>query len=181
MRQHGHDSEILSRDGEPFMRTTGDIRILYEFRPLVTDPMPLAQFACEYRILMPSQETHYKQAYDRTVGEIDPTTNVGPDSSGTIAGPVNRAAPTSMKLGNGKIMVKRSRGAVTAPHLLYSGALSKYSNTLLFGSWRELESLSVDQEDVETDAQRQIRLKLFPLSVFKICKDESDGDGDDSD
>ena len=168
------DEVFLTRGGEPYMRTSGDIRVLYELRPLVTDSMPLGQLACEYRILKPSRD---EKAYDRAVGEIDPTTNVGPDSSTTIAGALNRA-PTSMKLGNGKIMVKRS-GAGAVPHLLYSGALNRYSNTLLFSPWRELESIRVDQEDIETAAQRQIRLKLFPQGVFQICQDEVDGDEDE--
>ena len=172
----GQENMFLSRDGEPYMRTTGDIRVLYELRPMVTDPMPLAQLACEYRILKPNRD---KQAYDRALGEIDSTTNVGPDSSTTIAGTLHRA-PTSMKLRNGKIMVKRS-GAFAVPYLLHSGALNKYSNTLLFNPWRELESIQVDQEDIETAAQRQIRLELFPMSVFPVCKDQIDGDEDDSD
>ena len=46
--------------------------------------MSLAQLATEYRILKPSRETHFKRAYDKTVGEIDPTTGVGPDSSEMI-------------------------------------------------------------------------------------------------
>ena len=144
-------------------------------RPMATDPMPLAQLACEYRILKPNQD---KKAYDRTLGEIDPTTNVGPDSSTTIAGDLNWA-PTSMKMRDGKILVKRSdAGAV--PLLLYSGALNRYSNTLLFSPWRELESIHVDHEDIETAAQRLARLELFPLSVFQICRDQSDGDEVDS-
>ena len=170
----GEEEVFLSRDGKPYMRTTGDIRVLYELRPMVTDPMPLAQLACEYRVLKPSQD---RKAYERAVGEIDPTTNVGPDSSTTITGALNWA-PISIKLSNGMIMVKRSgNGAV--PNLLYSGALNRYSNTLLFNPWRELESIRVDQEDVETAAQREIRLELFPWSVFKICRDEIDGDEDD--
>ena len=153
------------------MRTTGDVRVLYELRPMVTDPMPLAQLACKYRVLKPSQD---RKAYERAVGEIDPLTNVGPESSTTIAGTINWA-PTSIKLSNGMIMVKRS-AAGAVPHLLFSGALDRYSNTLLFSPWRELESIHVDQEDIETAAQRKIRLELFPLSVFQIYRDQSDGD-----
>ena len=172
------EGAFLNRDGQPYMRTTGDIRILYELRPMVADPMSLAQLATEYRILEPSRETHRPLVYAKTVGEIDPETRVGPDSSGFIAGSLYRAAPKSMKLTNGKIMIRRSCGANAVPHLLYSGAVNRYSNTLLFNPWRELESIRVDQEDIETAAQRQIRLELFPRSVFQICKDESDGEGD---
>ena len=167
---------FLNRDGQPYIRTAGDIRILYEMRPLApnTDSMCLAEFATDYRILEPSRETHRPLAYAKTVGEIDPETRVGPDSSGFIAGSLNRAAPKSMKLTNGKIMIKRSCGAI--PHLLYSGAVNRYSNTLLFSPWRELESIRVDQEDIETAAQKLTRLELFPRSVFQVCTDEGEGD-----
>ena len=127
---------------------------------------------------MPSQQAHSQQAYDKTLGEIDPVTRVGPDSSDRIAGHPERAAPHSMRLKNGKIMVKRSRGADAVPHLLYSGAVSKYSNTLLWCPWRELESIRVDQDDDETPAQKEIRLTLFPLSKFQFCKDNSDEDSE---
>ena len=158
------------------MRTTGDIRVLHELRPMATDTMPLAQLACEYRVLKPSQD---KKAYARALGEIDPITNMGPDSSAIIAGALNWA-PTSMKLRNGMIMVKRSGGSAV-PHLLYSGALNRYSNTLLFNPWRELESIRVEQEDIETAVQRQIRLKLFPWSSFQTCRDERGGGEEDQD
>ena len=158
------------------MRTNGDVRVLYELRPMVmkTKPLCFAQFATDFRILKPALETHRPLAYEKTVGEIDPATGVGPDSSESIAGSFTEAAPRSLKLANGKIMVKRCSKAV--PHLLYSGALNKYSSTLLFSPWKELESIRVDQEDIETAAQRQTRLELFPKSVFPVCNTESDGD-----
>ena len=121
----------------------------------------------------------FKKAYERILGDIDPLTNVGPDSSDQIAGGSHTAAPQSLKLRNGKVMVKRSRGADAVPRLLYSGALSRYSNTLLFTPWRQLESIQVDQDNIETVEQRRTKLELFPLGVFKICLEEPDGDSDD--
>ena len=118
-------------------------------------------------------------AYENTVAEIDPVTRVGPDSSDLIAGPSNRAAPLSMKLRNEKIMVKRSRGENAVPLLLYSGALNRYANRLLFSPWRELESLDVDREDIETATERQARLELFPMGVFGNCPENGDVDGQD--
>ena len=162
------------------MRTTGDIRVLYEARPDApnVDSMCLGQLASQYRILMPSQQGHSQQAYDKTLGEIDPVTKVGPDSSDCIAGHPERAAPQTMRLKNGKTMVKRSRGACAVPHLFFSGTVNRYSNTLLWSPWKELESLHVDQEDDETPTQKETRLSLFPLSKFQFFKGNSDEDSE---
>ena len=113
------------------------------------------------------------------MAEIDPLTRVGPDSLDLIAGPSNRAAPLSMKLRNEKIMVKRSRGENAVPHLLYSATLNKYANRLLFSPWRELESLDVEREEIETATERQARLDLFPMGVFENCQEDSDVDAED--
>ena len=161
------------------MRTTGDIRVLYELRPAAMEAMTLAQFATQYRVLKPSRETHFRSAYEKTVSEIDPATRVGPDSSDLIAGPSNMAAPLSMKLRNEKIMVKRSRGEKAVPHFLYSGAVNRYANRLLFSPWRELESLDVEREEIETATERQARLELFPMGVFENCQEDSDVDSED--
>ena len=114
--------------------------------------------------------------FEKTVAEIDPVTRVGPDSSDLIAGPSNRAAPLSMKLRNEKVMVKRSRGENAVPLFLYSGALNRYANRLLFSPWRELESLDVDREDIETATERQAKLELFPMGVFGICPKDTEID-----
>ena len=170
---------FLSKRGQPYMRTTGDIRVLYEMRPASMEAMTLAQFATQYMILKPSRETHRRLSYEKTVAEIDPATKVGPNSSDLIAGFSNTAAPVSMRLRNEKIMVKRSRGENAVPHLLYSGALNRYANRLLFSPWRELESLDVDREDFETARERQARLELFPMGVFENCQEDSVVDNED--
>ena len=167
---------FFSKQGQPYMRTTGDIRVLYEMRPAAMEAMTLAQFATQYRVLMPSRETHRRSAYEKTVAEIDPATKVGPDSSELIAGTSDRAAPVSMRLRNEKIMVKRSRGENAVPYFLYSGAVNRYANRLLFSPWRELESLDVEREDIETARERQTRLELFPMGVFENCQEDSDVD-----
>ena len=138
------------------------------------EAMTLAQFATQYVDIKPRTglcETQRRSAYENTVAEIDPVTRVGPDSSDLIAGTLNRAAPISMRLRNEKIMVKRTRGENAVPCLLYSGALNKYANRLLFSPWRELESLDVDREDIETATERQARLELFPMGVFGTCQE----------
>ena len=164
------------------MRTTGDIRVLYEMRPAAMETMTLAQFATQYVELKRRTglcETQRRLAYENTVAEIDPVTRVGPDSLDLIAGPSNRPAPLSMKLRNEKIMVKRSRGENAVPLLLYSGAVNKYANRLLFSPWRELESLDVDREEIETATERQARLELFPMSVFAHLQEDIDFGGKD--
>ena len=160
------------------MRTTGDIRVLYEMRPAAMEAMTLAQFATQYIVLMPNRETHRRLSYENIVAEIEPATKVGPDSADLIAGSSNRAAPLSMRLRNEQIMVKRSRGENAVPHFLYSGVLNRYANRLLFSPWRELESLDVDREDIETATERQARLELFPMGVFGNCPEDTDVDED---
>ena len=75
-----------------------------------------------------------------------------------------------MRLRHGTVMVKR-KGVNAVPHLLYSGAVNRFSNMLLLQPWRELETIQCGQEDLETDQQRQKRLDLFPMCDFKVCHD----------
>ena len=161
---------FLNRDGKPYTRTTGDVRVAYEGRPDAANSMCLLQFASQYRVIKQNREKQKQEAYEKTVGEIDPNSNVGPGSSDSIAGDYNSVAPTSMRLRDGRIMVKR-QGTNAVPRLLYSGAVNKYTNMLLFEPWRELEAIRCAQGDLETGQQRQRRLELFPLSDFKICQD----------
>ena len=169
----------LSKQGRPYMRITSDIRVLYEMRPPAMEAMTLVEFATRYIVLKPSRETHRRLSYENTVAEIDHATRVGPDSLDMIAGSPNTAAPVSMKLKNEKIMVKRSRGENAVPLLLHSGGLNRYANRLLFSPWRELETLDVDREEIETDTEQAVRLELFPMGVFGQCQEESDVDGED--
>ena len=121
---------ILSRDGQPYMRTSGDIRVLYEARPAAMEPMPLGMFACKFRILKPSHESHAQKAYQKVLDEINPVTKVGSDSSDSIPGTSGRTKPRSMMLQDGKVMVKRSKGAEAVPRLLPNEVLSKYSSII---------------------------------------------------
>ena len=123
----------------------------------------LIQFASQYRVKKQNREKQREEAYEKTVGEIDPISNVGPDSPDFIAGDHNRMAPTSMRLRNGKIMVKRD-GVNAVLHLLYSGAVNRYANMLLLEPWRELEAIWCVQGELESGRQRQRRLDVFPMS-----------------
>ena len=173
-RDQDEEGEIfLNRDGRPYVRTNSDIRVAYEGRPDAADSMCLLQFATQYRVLEQSQERHYREAYEKTVAEIDPFSNVGPNSSESIAGNFNRMAPNSMRLRHGTVMVKR-KGVNAVPHLLYSGAVNRFSNMLLLQPWRELETIQCGQGDLESDQQRQTRLDLFPMCDFKVCHEEEE-------
>ena len=175
--QHEEGEVFLNRDGKPYQRTSGDVRVQYEGRPDATESMCLLQFASQYRVIKQNREKKREEAYERTVGEIDPLSNVGPDSPDFIAGDHNRMAPSSMRLRNGKIMVKRE-GVNAVLHLLYSGAVNRYANMLLLEPWRELEAIWCVQGELESGRQRQRRLDVFPMSEFKECKDDDEDEGD---
>ena len=171
---------FFSQRNHPYIRSTSDVRVLYELRPDSMRDMSLAQFAVQYYVLWPSQETHHTNYYQQTVAAIDPVTKVGPDSSHLIAGsPIFSAAPVSMKLRNEKVMVKRKRDEDAVPQLLYSGALTKYANNVLFNPFTQRESIDATREEFETDNEKETRLELFPMGVFtKLEEEEEEEDGD---
>ena len=171
---------FFSQRNHPYIRSTSDVRVLYELRPDSMRDMSLAQFAVQYYVLWPSQETHHTNYYQQTVAAIDPVTKVGPDSSHLIAGsPIFSAAPVSMKLRNEKVMVKRKRDEDAVPQLLYSGALTKYANNVLFNPFTQRESIDATREEFETDNEKETRLQLFPMGVFtKLEEEEEEEDGD---
>ena len=84
-------------------------------------------------------------------------------------------APETMMLKNAKIMIRR-QDTKTAPNLLYSGCTSKHGNQLMWSHWEKLESLTGEQDVVETECQKSVRQQIFPLSVFPILEDESEED-----
>ena len=171
---------FFSQRNHPYIRSTSDVRVLYELRPDSMRDMSLAQFAVQYYVLWPSREDHRTTTYQQTVAAIDPVTKVGPDSSHLIAGsPIFSAAPVSMKLRNEKVMVKRKRDEDAVPQLLYSGALTKYANNVLFNPFTQRESIDATREEFETDNEKETRLELFPMGVFtKLEEEEEEEDGD---
>ena len=151
-----------------YVRTSSDVRILYEKRPARMDRMVLAELACDYILLHPS-----KKGYEKATSSIDEDTQVGPDSGHIVAGTVDLAAPATMKLSDGKIMRRRQDGKAV-PLLLFSGSISKHGSQVMFSPWRQLEDVDGLQNQEETDEQRSARLKIFPCSV--IPHDEEDSD-----
>ena len=158
---------------ELYVRQHSDIRILYENLPERARAMVLGQLLSQYKILWPSDN-----GFARARESIDDVTKVGPDSDQRVAGTPEIAAPQTILLANGKIMKRRTYG-IAVPLILPSGFIGKLGNQLMWTPWRFLEDVTGDQDDEETEVQRQIRLELFPRSVFPAGVDSDDsGDSD---
>ena len=157
-----------SDDGKLFVRTNSDVRKLYEERPACMQPMRLGQLATEYRLLMPSD-----RGYEKAKNSIDEASNVGPNSDNLVAGTSDIFAPAAMRLASGKLM-KRRTDKKAVPHLQYFGSTSRHGNQLMWTPWKNLEEVTGDQDEMETDDQKRIRLQIFPLSIFPTVHDDSD-------
>ena len=162
-----------SEDGKLYVRTNSDVRKLYEERPERAWPMRLGQLATEYRLLKPSD-----RGYEKAKNSIDEESNVGPNSNDLVAGTVDIFAPTAMRLKSGKLMKRKSeRKAV--PHLQFFGSTSRHGNQLMWSPWQNLEEVTGNQDETETEDQRRTRLQIFPLSIFPSVQDDSDDDIND--
>ena len=155
-----------------FVRSNTDVRVVFEKLPESMKIMCLAQLLKEYDILHPS-----KDGYKKARSSINEETQVGPDSDGLIAG-TDVAATKAIKLTDGRILRRRSRGAFAVPLLLHSGTISKHGNQLLFQPWAHLEDVSGIQDEEETESQRSSRLEIFPCSLIPYA-DDGDEDEDD--
>ena len=149
-----------------YVRTSTDVRILYEKRPLRMDRMVLSQFACEYILVHQS-----KKSFEKATSSINEDTQVGPDSNQLVAGTRDLAAPEAMKLSDGRIMKRRQDGKAL-PVFQYSGSISKHGSQLMFSPWRRLEDVDGSQEEEETDDQKSVRLEIFPYSVIPFAEEE---------
>ena len=165
---HSGDAVFQSEAESSYVRTSTDVRILYEKRPARMDRMVLGQFACEYLLLHQS-----KKSFEKATSSIDEDTQVGLDSDHLVAGTRDLAAPEAMKLSDGKIM-KRRQERKAVPILQFSGSLSKHGNQLMFSPWRRLEDVDGNQEEEETGDQRSTRLEIFPCSVIPFAEEESE-------
>lgn len=168
---HNGETIFENVNSQSYVRTAGDLRILFENRPECMNRMVLGEFASRYRILWPSGH-----GYENAKNSITEETSIGPDSGDLVAGTCDLAAPETMMLKNGKLM-KRRDGVHAVPNLLYSGCSSKHGNQLMWTPWRQLEDVTGEQDEEETETQTGVRLELFPFSVFPIIK-EASGDID---
>ena len=163
----GEEVFVSPRGGKSYVRRDTDIRVLYEGRPDGMREMRLGQLASEYRLL-----DRTGKITESTRSQIDERTGLGLPSSSLVAGTEQTVAPQAMMMGNGRIMVKRSQESKAAIHLLHHGTTSKYANCLLWSPWQILEDISTNQEEEETDAQKNTRLSIFPMSVFPCVEEE---------
>ena len=153
-------------DGRSFVRTFADVRIQYENRPDRMRERVLGEFASQYRLLKPSGH-----GYEKAKISINEETLIGPPTEGLVAGTRNIAAPDAMMLSNGKIM-KRRQDVEAVPILLFSGCSSEYANQLMWSPWQQLEEVTGNQEQEETENQKETRLQIFPLSVFPSIEED---------
>ena len=159
-----------SEGGRLYVRTDGDVRKLYEGRPEGMRAMSLGQFACEYRLLKPSDI-----GFENAKNSIDEETNLGPNSSDLVAGTNNTFAPKAMRLANDKIMKRRMEDK-TVPHLLFSGMMSRHGSQLMWTPWQNLEDVTGQQDELETVEQQRTRLQIFPLSNFQHIEESDEDD-----
>ena len=138
-----------SEDEKLYVGTNSDVRKLYEERPDQMWPMCLGQLATEYRLLKPSD-----RGYEKANNSIDEESNVGPNSNDLVAGTSDMFAPTAIRLKSGKIM-KRKTKRKAVPHLQYLGATSKHGNQLMWSSWQNLEDVTGNQVEEETEDQKK--------------------------
>ena len=170
-----HNGEEVFENDErrKYVRTVSDVRTLYEYRPERLSRMVLGEFASRYRLLKPSGH-----GFESVKNSINEATSVGPDSDHLVAGTRETAAPESMMLANGKLM-KRREDVNAVPNLFYSGCSSKYMNQLMWHPWRELEEVTGEQDQHETECQKRIRLELFPFSMYPIEGEDSEEDSEE--
>ena len=159
-----------SEDEKFYVRTNSDVRKLYEERPELMWPMRLGQLATEYRLLKQSD-----RGYEKAKNSIDEDSNVGPNSNDLVAGTSDLFAPTAMRLKSDKLM-KRKNERKAVPHLQFFGSTSRHGNQLMWEPWKNLEEVTGNQNEVETENQKKTRLQIFPLSIFPTVHDDGDED-----
>ena len=167
---HAGETIFSSEDGKLVVRTNNDVRKLYEERPDCMQPMRLGQLATDYRYLKPSD-----WGYEKAKNSIDEESNVGPNSKDLVAGTSDIFAPTAMRLTSDRIM-KRKTERKAVPHLQFFGSTSRHGNQLMWEPWQNLEEVTGNQNEVETENQKKTRLQIFPLSIFPTVHDDGDDD-----
>ena len=129
--------------------------------------MTLGQFASEYKLLYPS-----RRGYEAAKSTIDEQSKLGPNSDQLIAGTQDLWAPQAMMLLHGVIMKRRNEKAALS--LSHRGKTNKYATMLLWSPWTELEDVTGEQDEDETDEQKRNRLSVFPASIFPAHMYEDD-------
>ena len=163
---HNGETIFENVNNQLYVRTAGDLRILFENRPDCMNRMALGELVSRYRLLKPSGH-----GYEKAKNSINEDTSVGQECGDLVAGTSDIAAPDTMMLKNEKLM-KRRQGVHAVPNLLYSGCSSKHANQLMWSHWQHLEDVTGEQDEEETENQKRVRLEIFPFSVFPIVKED---------
>ena len=153
------DKVFFNSLNEGFVVNNGDLRKQYPLRPAAVEELTFAQFAVNF---------YTKKA--RQPATFDPVTGVGADSEELIVGGEFKV-PMAMRLSNQVILKKRIGKSKPVPLLLSSNYLDSYGERLLFGAWRSLDDVHVNQSDADKERLRRNRLELFPYAVFPGCDD----------
>ena len=165
--QRGEELFVCNPGGKLYVRRDTDMRVLYEGRPRSMGELRLGQLSAEYWLMGRTSEKT-----EKTRNKIDNGTGLAPQSSSLVAGTEQTLAPQAMMLDNGRIMMRRSQESKAVIHLLHHGTTSKYANCLLWSPWQHLEDISTNQEEEETEAQKNTRLSIYPMSVFPCVEAE---------
>ena len=102
---------------------------------------------------------------------IDEQSKLGSNSNQLVAGARNIRAPETMMLLNGGVMKRRTNAA--ALNLSNEGIRNKYVSMLLWSPWTELERVNDEQDHDETEEQKNVRLSVFPMSIFPVQVEDS--------
>ena len=149
------DDIFVNSKGESFIITNGDLRKLYAKRPDAMKDMTFAQFVIDY---------YRKRACQQA--NTDPVSGIGEESEEPIVGG-ELGAPMSMKLSNNVVMKKRTEKTRPVPLFLRSNTVDGYAERMLFQPWRNAEELLQPQSEEDKEKQRQNRLELFPMAIFR--------------
>ena len=168
---HNGEAVFKTTNNNLYVRTAGDIRVLFENLPDSMSRMVLGELASRYRLLWPSD-----RGYEKAKNSINEDTSIGHETDELVAGTCDIVAPETMMLKNGKLM-KRRQGQHAVPDLLFSGCSSKHGNQLMWDRWQRLEDVKGEQDEEETENQKRVRLQIFPFSLFPVVKEDS-GDVD---
>ena len=163
----GEEVFVSNEGGKSYVRYATDIRVLYEGRPEMMQEMRFGQLASEYRLLITNSREE-----ESVRGKIDDETCLGPDSTSLVAGTENTSAPQAMMMKNGKIMIRRSQETRAVINLLHHGITNKYANCFLWSTWQHLEEIAPTQDEEETAAQKEVRLSIYPMSVFPYLRED---------
>ena len=138
----------------------------YENRPQGVDPMPFAQFACDYRKLKGQQLVSYKKKLEE-LGNGP----VGPESDKLVAG-THMKAPLFMELNDSSIMKMHSKTTWQDKRVIMrkpsqDQSLDSKTKVMLYCPWRRMErDLAEDEvESADKQACDMRRLQLFPTSI----------------